>query len=148
MQQQQQLQQPTAGAEQASQLGADRFVLALFDQRPSGYFVDVGAADGFKLSNSYLLEQRGWSGIAVDPLLRNFEQRRCRTVACPVYGQADVEVGSGWMSAGRWAVVGCVQGGGQWLNVCREVGSGIPGRKDCTFGYVRTGRFWAKAATE
>lgn len=95
VQQQQQLQQPTAGAEQASQLGADRFVLALFDQRPSGYFVDVGAADGFKLSNSYLLEQRGWSGIAVDPLLRNFEQRRCRTVACPVYGQADVEVGSG-----------------------------------------------------
>lgn len=100
----QQLQQPTAGAEQASQLGADRFVLALFDQRSNGYFVDVGAADGFKLSNSYLLERRGWSGIAVDPLLRNFEQRRCRTVACPVYGQADVEVGSGWMSAGRWAV--------------------------------------------
>jgi hypothetical protein len=38
-------------------VGADRFVLALYEGRP-GFFVDVGAADGVKLSNSLLYREK------------------------------------------------------------------------------------------
>mmetsp|Transcript_19684 Transcript_19684/g.42784 ORF Transcript_19684/g.42784 Transcript_19684/m.42784 type:complete len:219 (+) Transcript_19684:173-829(+) len=74
-----------------SQLGADDFVLGLFEGQP-GYFVDVGAADGLKLSNTYKLEQQGWTGVALDPLLKNFEGRKCIALKCAVYGTANEEV--------------------------------------------------------
>ena len=62
-----------------SQLAQDLFVLSHFDFKKSGYFVEFGATDGIKLSNTYLLEQDyGWHGILAEParvwhdaLLRN-----------------------------------------------------------------------------
>lgn len=58
-----------------SQLGADRWVLEKCPAGYKGFFADVGAADGFSISNTLLLEQQGWSGIAIDAFPRNFEAR-------------------------------------------------------------------------
>jgi FkbM family methyltransferase len=72
-----------------SQQGEDFVLDAFFDFRPGGYFVDVGAFDGVHLSNSYIFEQRGWSGICVEAAPRYFELcvknrpgTRCVHAAC------------------------------------------------------------------
>lgn len=51
-----------------SQLRQDLFVLALFDFKRSGYFVEFGATDGVSDSNTYLLEKKfAWNGILSEP---------------------------------------------------------------------------------
>ena len=37
-----------------------------------GYFIEIGGFDGVTLSNTYLLEQQGWSGLLVEPLPEHF----------------------------------------------------------------------------
>ena len=39
----------------------------IFKKKRDGVFVDVGANDPFKLSNTYLFELNGWNGIAIEP---------------------------------------------------------------------------------
>lgn len=48
-----------------SQNGEDIILLSLF-KRP-GFYVDVGAHDPIIKSNTYMLHQKGWSGINIDP---------------------------------------------------------------------------------
>ncbi len=64
-----------------SQLGQDLWVLERSGHRRDGYFVEFGATDGVRLSNSWLLEQIGWRGLCAEPNPRFFEQlrrnRRC-----------------------------------------------------------------------
>lgn len=48
-----------------SQLGQDYLAYRLFGA--SGYFVEFGATNGVELSNSYALEQLGWTGILAEP---------------------------------------------------------------------------------
>lgn len=51
-----------------SQVLQDVFVLLVLGHKRAGFFVDVGAANGLHLSNTYLLDRRfGWSGILVEP---------------------------------------------------------------------------------
>jgi hypothetical protein len=52
-----------------SQFGEDRVLWQVFHQQPRGFFVEVGAYDGVTLSNTYFLEQMGWHGILVEPIL-------------------------------------------------------------------------------
>ncbi len=52
-----------------AQFGEDRILWQVFRQRPSGFFVEVGAYDGMTLSNTFFLEQMGWHGILVEPIL-------------------------------------------------------------------------------
>lgn len=56
------------GSDAKSQLHQDAFVLEILGSKQDGYFVDVGAASGVALSNTYLLEKKfGWDGILVEP---------------------------------------------------------------------------------
>lgn len=50
-----------------SQNGEDAIVWALFDkQRRPGFFVDVGALDGTRFSNTYSFELAGWKGTCIE----------------------------------------------------------------------------------
>jgi FkbM family methyltransferase len=53
-------------SEHCSQLNQDIFALLMNRFRP-GYFIEVGANDGFELSNTLYLEQHfGWTGVLVE----------------------------------------------------------------------------------
>jgi len=49
-----------------SQCGQDIFVLSLLDRCKGGVFVDVGCQQPLEINNTFLLEERGWSGISLD----------------------------------------------------------------------------------
>ena len=51
-----------------AQFGEDRVLWRVFRGRPTGFFIEVGAYDGVTLSNTYFLEQMGWSGMLVEPI--------------------------------------------------------------------------------
>ena len=48
-----------------SQNGEDIILQSFFDE--PGFYVDIGAHDPIIKSNTYLLYQKGWSGINIDP---------------------------------------------------------------------------------
>jgi FkbM family methyltransferase len=51
-----------------AQLFQDLLVVFLLDEKRAGYFVELGAMDGIKLSNTFLLENKfGWRGIVAEP---------------------------------------------------------------------------------
>jgi len=50
-----------------SELNQDIFVLDVLNFKKNGYFIDLGAADGVELSNTYLLEKKyKWRGVLCD----------------------------------------------------------------------------------
>lgn len=80
-----------------SQYGQDKYINEqVFHGKTGGFFVDIGANDGLKFSNSHFFETRlDWKGIAIEPLPSAFkrlkENRRCRCVQCCV-GNSEREV--------------------------------------------------------
>lgn len=51
-----------------SQFGQDIYVFeTLFNNKQTGFFVDVGGNHPISCSNTYLLESKGWTGIAIEP---------------------------------------------------------------------------------
>jgi Methyltransferase FkbM domain len=71
----------------SSQHGQDLFVIELLGALRGGFFLDSGAADGLRSSNTWMLETSfGWDGICVEPNDEFFvalqKNRRCRTVHC------------------------------------------------------------------
>jgi FkbM family methyltransferase len=56
---------------EGSQLGQDKAVLdfyAKYSDDGERFFVDIGAFDGVNYSNTWRLEQAGWTGICAEPL--------------------------------------------------------------------------------
>lgn len=67
-----------------SQIGQDLWVLERTGYKRGGFFVEFGATDGVRLSNSYLLETEfGWSGICAEPNPDYFAELK-RNRACTV----------------------------------------------------------------
>jgi FkbM family methyltransferase len=66
-----------------SQFGQDKTVLEHYNFKKNGYFVEIGAWDGIKISNTYAMEKLGWNGICVEPLPDRYAQlvrnRKCKT---------------------------------------------------------------------
>jgi hypothetical protein len=53
-----------------SQLGQDIFALFTSNFKTGGTFLEIGAADGITLSNSYILEKYfGWTGVLCEPAI-------------------------------------------------------------------------------
>lgn len=83
-------------AETYSQIGQDVAVLKFYQSKPNGYYVEVGANDGIKLSNTYLLEKKGWQGICVEPYPNLIDKlkanRKCICITEAAYSKDDEEV--------------------------------------------------------
>jgi len=62
-----------------SQIGQDKWVSEkIFPGVKNGFFLDVGSGDGTFNSNTKTLEQKGWTGICVDPHPHHMEDRTCQ----------------------------------------------------------------------
>lgn len=75
----------------------DKWIIEdVYDHKRKGFFLELGAYDGFGISNTYILEKKyGWSGICIEPDPINFaklvKQRNCICVqACVDGAQRDV----------------------------------------------------------
>lgn len=70
---------------QGAQHGEDIILDVFFQDEPTGYVVDVGAADGVTNSNTWrLLKRPGWCGVLIEPEPHQYQQlaelygkRRC-----------------------------------------------------------------------
>jgi hypothetical protein len=51
-----------------SQHGEEEFLSAYFQGQETGTYVDIGCSHPFRISNTYGLYRKGWSGVAVDPI--------------------------------------------------------------------------------
>jgi FkbM family methyltransferase len=74
----------------SSQYGQDYFVLEVLGGLRDGFFLDAGAADGIKASNTQRLEAEfGWNGICIEPNAALFDalvrNRRCHCLNCCLY---------------------------------------------------------------
>ena len=57
-----------------SDRGQDAWVIEIFNGKRGGYFLELGAADGFSESNTFLLEKKfGWSGLCIEPNPAQFQ---------------------------------------------------------------------------
>lgn len=56
-----------------SQWGEDIVIWELFKKKTDGVFVEIGAHHPTKISQTYFFEQRGWSGVLVEPLKELYE---------------------------------------------------------------------------
>ncbi len=81
-----------------SQIGQDIEVLKYYKGKKNGFFVEIGASDGIKFSNTFLLEKKyGWKGICVEPIPKNYSllcKNRPNSKCCDkaVYNISNLEV--------------------------------------------------------
>jgi FkbM family methyltransferase len=76
-----------------SQMGQDKWVSEkVFPSVKNGFFLDVGSGDGTFMSNTKALEQKGWTGICVDPFPRNMQDRTCQIFKEVVFSKAGERV--------------------------------------------------------
>lgn len=57
-----------------SQFGEDRYIYENLTQKREGFFVDVGAGNPKRLSNTYFFERLGWNGLCIDGDQRQVDQ--------------------------------------------------------------------------
>lgn len=60
--------EPRMPIEFRSQFGEDILLDALFDGQTDGFFIEVGAYDGYTYAVTYALESQGWSGLLIEPV--------------------------------------------------------------------------------
>ena len=79
-----------------SDRGQDTWVLEIFERKRGGFFLDIGGADGFSESNTYILERvYDWAGICVEPnpsLFALLSARRKCTCVQEIIDQNEAEV--------------------------------------------------------
>lgn len=66
-----------------SQEGEDRILVRLFEDRSTGFYVDVGALHPVRFSNTLLLYLQGWRGVNIDATpgsMRRFRRLRRRDI--------------------------------------------------------------------
>lgn len=61
-----------------SQFGEDIMIWDLLDGQLDGFFIEVGAFDGYSCAVTYVLESVGWKGLLVEAIPERFEQCKSR----------------------------------------------------------------------
>ena len=75
------IQETLGNAPYPSEIGQDKWVAeVMFPGVANGAFLDVGSGHGRIGSNSQALEDRGWTGICVDPFPTGMDGRTCQMV--------------------------------------------------------------------
>jgi FkbM family methyltransferase len=69
---------PTMPIEFRSQFGEDSFLWEFFGGALEGFFIEVGAFNGFDASVTYALEAVGWKGLLIEPIPERYEECRAR----------------------------------------------------------------------
>lgn len=70
-----------------SQFGEDQFLMRYFESQSDGFYVDVGAYHPFNGSNTFLLSDRGWRGLNLEPApdgLAQLRRHRPRDINLPL----------------------------------------------------------------
>ena len=80
-----------------SQLLQDYFVASYFKFKEGGSFIEFGATDGIKDSNTFLLESKfGWKGVLVEPIISFYNQlklnRKSKTLNNAVYHESNKSI--------------------------------------------------------
>jgi hypothetical protein len=79
-----------------AQVRQDEIVSALLRRKKSGYFIDLAANDGFKISNTYALETCfGWGGLCIEhnpQYWAGLSYRKCHVVGAVIGAQNMQEV--------------------------------------------------------
>lgn len=57
-----------------SQNGEDVFLYNFFGDKRNGFYIEIGAYDGFSFSNTYFFEALGWGGILIEPVPNLYRQ--------------------------------------------------------------------------
>lgn len=75
-----------------SQIGQDKWVHSIIGDKRNGYFVELGACDGIKYSNTLFFEKNlEWNGICIEPnnnyLLALRKNRKCNISNDLVYSE-------------------------------------------------------------
>ena len=86
----------TAESESVAQHGEDLIVWEYFGGKRDGFFIEVGAYDPKKLSHTWLLVQRGWRGLLVEPLPQCCEKLRAarpNSIVCETAAGAPEQAG-------------------------------------------------------
>lgn len=61
-----------------SQHEIEKYIQALLPT--PGFFLEIGCWDGINISQTYIIEKQGWTGICVDPFPKHFEKRKCQLI--------------------------------------------------------------------
>ena len=77
-----------------SQFGEDVYLWELFEGRPTGTFLEVGAYDGCDLSVTWAFEKIGWGGLLIEAIPERAEQCRLNRPRSVVVHTALGEPGS------------------------------------------------------
>lgn len=74
-----------------SQVNQDLWVLKMLNNKKNGFFLDIGAFDGVKFSNTYVLEKNfNWQGLLVEAHPSSFEKmKKVRSSTCCNYAIDD-----------------------------------------------------------
>ena len=81
-----------------SQLGQDLFALYFTSGTKNGFFIEIGACDGVKFSNSLKLEKYGWNGIISEPSpywIKKIKNRKCLISTKAVFSESNVKLDFG-----------------------------------------------------
>tara|TARA_B100000427_G_scaffold4405_1_gene4256 strand:- start:699 stop:1397 length:699 start_codon:yes stop_codon:yes gene_type:complete len=81
-----------------SQLGQDLLALYFTSGIKNGFFVEIGACDGVKFSNSLKLEKYGWNGIISEPSpywINKIKNRKCLISTKAVFSESNVKLDFG-----------------------------------------------------
>jgi FkbM family methyltransferase len=78
-----------------SQLSQDLFVIYFSGGKKDGFFLEIGACDGFHLSNTLGLERYGWKGIISEPSSvwhNKIKKRKCIISKKAVFSESGLKL--------------------------------------------------------
>lgn len=61
-----------------SQFGEDSLLWSIFGGKLDGFFIEVGAFDGYRYSTTYALEAAGWNGLLIEAIPERFAECAAR----------------------------------------------------------------------